>query len=222
MGHMRSLTLNRNRFICDLIKGKAVLDVGCVNHRVEFRAVSHWLHGGIAESAKSVVGLDYEAGEVAKLKEMGFNVVVGDATDFDLKRKFDVVVAGEIMEHLLNAGGFLKCARRHLKPGGLLVLSTPNAIGIVYMLQNLLRGRELDNPDHICLYSQTTMTTLLAKCGFRVKSIVFYPEAALDCRESATAYYLRQALQLSVAWFRPSVCHHFITIAEPITEDGVC
>ena len=37
------------------------------------------------------------------------------------------VFAGELIEHLGNVEGFLSSARRHLGPGGQLVLTTPNA-----------------------------------------------------------------------------------------------
>ena len=205
--------VDRNRFITRLVAGKDVLDVGCVNHQVESRIITRWLHGEIAEVAHSVLGLDYEAAEVEKLKVLGFQVMTADATDFKLDRTFDAIVGGEIMEHLPNAGGFLKCARSHLRVGGKLILSTPNAICITYFLQNLLHGRELDNPDHVCLFSPTTLTTLLKKCGYRVDSITFYPEAALDSRENKFTYCIRQALQLAVAYCRPSLCHHFIAVA---------
>ena len=46
--------------------------------------------------------------------------------NFDLGRTFDTVFAGELIEHLGNVDGFLSSARRHLEPGGQLVLTTPN------------------------------------------------------------------------------------------------
>ena len=59
----------------------------------------------LKDAASEALGFDYEEAEVAKLRDMGFDAVAGDATNFDLDRKFDVVVAGEILEHVLSARG---------------------------------------------------------------------------------------------------------------------
>ena len=60
----------------------------------------------------------------------GTTCVAADAEEFDLGRSFEVVWAGEIIEHLSCAGGFLDAARRHLEPGGRLVITTPNAFAV--------------------------------------------------------------------------------------------
>jgi 2-polyprenyl-3-methyl-5-hydroxy-6-metoxy-1,4-benzoquinol methylase len=42
------------------------------------------------------------------MKAEGFDVIAADATDFDLGRQFDAVVCGEVIEHVLNAGGLMR------------------------------------------------------------------------------------------------------------------
>jgi len=58
--------------------------------------------------------------------QSGFNVVVGDAETLDMDGKYDYVVAGELIEHLLNPGAFLAAAKGWIAEGGTLIITTPN------------------------------------------------------------------------------------------------
>ena len=213
---MKRFTSNRNVFLADLARGLDVLDVGCVDHDMHTRMDGNWLHDSLRHTAKNIVGIDYEADYIQKLQAEGYNVLCADATCFDLSRQFDVIVAGELLEHLANAGRFLICARRHLRPGGKLVLTMPNAVCLNYFVQNLLKGHELDNPDHCCLYSETTLRCLLKRYGFHVEQVVYYPELGAAEQGSLMnwlSWWGRQVTQYACAPLRPSLCHHFITIA---------
>ena len=79
---------------------------------------------------REAVGSELDAKLAARARERGFDVRAGDAQALDLGRTFDVVWAGELIEHLSCAGAFLDGARRHLEPGGRLVLTTPNAFAV--------------------------------------------------------------------------------------------
>lgn len=213
------LVTDRCSYIPTLVKGLHVLDIGCVEHNLENRRKGHWLHEHMVKSAASVLGLDYEAEQVELMKREGYNVVAGDATNFDLGREFDVVMAGELIEHILNAGAFLRCAHKHLKTDGRIILTTPNANCLIYALENLLLGREIDNPDHVAIYSPTTLSLLLKKCGFAVEGVVFLAENTAYCHTSGLAkllVYVKQALQLTLGWLQPSICHHMVVIARKV------
>lgn len=216
------LVTDRCRYLPELVRGRRVLDIGCVEHNLENRKRGRWLHDRLAKTASSILGLDYEVEQVEQMKREGYNVVAADATCFSLPERFEAVVAGEVIEHLLNPGLFLECARKHLAPDGLLVLTTPNANCLVYFLENLFLGREIDNPDHVALYSPTTLSLLLAKCGFAVEGIVFLAENTAYCHTSAVhkiLVYLKQAAQLALGMIRPSLCHHMIVVARPKATD---
>jgi SAM-dependent methyltransferase len=51
-----------------------------------------------------------------------------------IKKKFDVVIAGEIIEHLESPIQFIRYCKNLLVPRGMLILTTPNAIGLQYLL----------------------------------------------------------------------------------------
>lgn len=212
------LVRDRVELIQELVKGKSVLDVGCVEHSSENEVRSIWLHRAICHVAKDVVGLDYEEEEVRKLREKGYNVVSGDATNFDLKRTFDVVVAGEILEHLLDARGFLTSARRHLTAGGILVMTVPNANSINYFMQNLLYGYEVDGYDHVAFYTPLTMHNLLRKCGFDTKEMMFLQPATTAQHRSPkdrVMVGLFGLIQLPLVTMRRSLCRQLAVVACP-------
>ncbi len=105
--------------------GERILDIGCGNARDIAR---------IAELGGEVVGVDISAGMVAaarkELERMGKNDIalqVGDATNLDFPdASFDKVLCSEVIEHIPDTPRALREMRRILKPGGSLVLSTPN------------------------------------------------------------------------------------------------
>jgi ubiquinone/menaquinone biosynthesis C-methylase UbiE len=105
--------------------GERVLDIGCGNARDITR---------IAERGGEVVGVDNSPGMVEaarqELERMGLSGItlqVGDATSLDFAdASFDKVLCSEVIEHIPDAAQALREMRRVLRPGGSLVLSTPN------------------------------------------------------------------------------------------------
>jgi len=81
---------------------------------------------------------------------------------------YDVAVAFEVLEHIVDPSQLIQNARRSLKAGGLLILSTPN--GASYEV-DLLREKSNQVPfEHVRLYNPKSMATLLQRFGFDVIS----------------------------------------------------
>src|SRR3989442_11455484 len=84
------------------------------------------------------VGVDVERGSLRKAADTSDRVDYLAATaDAGLPFRtgsIDSVVASEVYEHLTHPEGFIEEVRRILKPGGRLVLTTPNSESIVLML----------------------------------------------------------------------------------------
>jgi len=88
-------------------------------------------------------------------------------------RVFDYVVIADVIEHLKNREQLLRSARRHLKPDGRLLISTPN-IAIWFYRLSLLAGRFEYGPrgildeTHVHLFTQSTFRREVEKGGFRI------------------------------------------------------
>ena len=133
-----------------------------------------WLHALVASVAAEVVGIEIDESLAARARERGYNVVVGDAQTMDLARTFEVVWAGEIIKHLSCAGGFLDAARRHLEPGGRLVITTPNAFAVSNFVYRV-GGRPRINKGHTCWYDEVTLSQLLRRHGYEVVEVSYLP-----------------------------------------------
>jgi len=160
----------REDIILRYITGKDVLDLGGVDHYAlrEKIASDIWLHALIANNAHSCLGVDILEDRVKEAVEHGFNFEVGNAEHLAYDQAYDVVVAGELVEHVYNAGLFLDSSWRALRPSGHLIITTPNNFALSRMLYAMLRGIEACHPEHTCYYSPQTLAYVVARHGFLV------------------------------------------------------
>lgn len=152
--------------IVELCRGKDVLDIGCVGGDTGIN-VDRTSHAQFEAVARSCMGIDIVEDEIARWRTSGHDVVLADAEDFVINRKFDIIVASDLIEHLANPGKFLERARHHLKKSGRLCIVTPNAHSFNNVFKSLLGLEVESNPEHACWYDRTTLRQLLARFGFR-------------------------------------------------------
>lgn len=160
-------------FFTHYANGKKVLDLGCVNHNPRTYQSKYWVHKALCKVAERCKGLDLYEDGVEFLQARGFDIVCGDAEDFDLDETFDVAVAGDLIEHLNNAGKFLECVYRHLSPAGVLVLSTPNPWYWRFVIKATFSWNVRPNPEHVCWYCGATLKALLHRFGFEIIEMAF-------------------------------------------------
>jgi SAM-dependent methyltransferase len=193
--------------LVEFARDRRVVHVGFVDeHRLEAKVGSGtWLHARLAESASSLVGLDVEEEGVRWATEHGFEAYAVDAQSpkavAALKLEpADVVIAGEVVEHLDAPGPFFGSLLQLVRPGGLLVVTTPNA----YRLLNFLApvgGVELVHPDHTAWHSPQTLATLLARSGWEVEGTAYYQNPA-PAMEGITGGVIRGGRALFVRFGR--------------------
>jgi 2-polyprenyl-3-methyl-5-hydroxy-6-metoxy-1,4-benzoquinol methylase len=168
----------REAHILERCRGRSVLHLGCADAPFldERLATGTLLHAKLLAIAPETVGLDSDPQSVERMRSlMRAPIFVGSAESLsvDLGR-FDVVVAGELIEHLNNPGLFLESVKRVLTVDGELIITTPNA----FCLRRALRvavGTESVHPDHVSYYSHATLSALLARFGFAVIFAANYP-----------------------------------------------
>jgi 2-polyprenyl-3-methyl-5-hydroxy-6-metoxy-1,4-benzoquinol methylase len=175
--------------------GRSVLDVGCASGWKR----PDWFHALIAEEAAEIVGVDVDAQAVRELAARGHHVVLGDATEIELGRCFDVVHAGELIEHLDNPRAFLNAAKRHLRPDSLLILSTPNPFCVTNFIYRL-GGRAKLNRDHQCWYCEDTLRQLLERNGFTPLELRYLRHRTPGRLRAGVSSLLRATLPDRLAW----------------------
>jgi len=177
------------------MRGKRVLDVGAASgHKRE-----DWLHARIASVAARAVGIDIDETGVAAARSRGYDVRVADASKVDLGERFDVVFAGELIEHLSNFDGFLESAYRHLEDNGHLVLTTPNAFCVSNFVYRFGFSVKVHH-EHTCWFCEDTLATLLARRGFEVDHVDYVPHSTPGAVRRALAGSVRRLLPKRLAW----------------------
>jgi hypothetical protein len=155
--------VDRRGFILDLVKGKRVLEFGA----------SGPLHDEIMKAASAYVGVD----RVDAPGVVGFDL---DDVREDMlpssDQLVDLIVCGEVLEHLSNPGWFLTRLRGHF-PDVPVLITVPNAFSLAGAVF-AQKGIENVNIDHVCWYSYRTVRTLLERVGYTAQLVGWYHGSA--------------------------------------------
>lgn len=154
--------LRRDFLLGGVAPGERVLDVGCGEGA--FTAA-------LAAAGALPLGVDVAAEPLRRASrrhpELDFRLLVPGELPAG---GFDVVWAGEVIEHVADGAGLLDELRRVLRPGGRLLLSTPDHPRRLVWALALRRGafeRHFDpRADHLRFFTQRTLGLLLEEAGF--------------------------------------------------------
>jgi 2-polyprenyl-3-methyl-5-hydroxy-6-metoxy-1,4-benzoquinol methylase len=186
-GHGMDLREGRVRKAFRLIAEEppgTLLDVGCGAGE---------LGGRLAAAGWRVFGLALVERQAARAAAGGVRAAAGDvAAGLPFRAgRLDAVFAGEIIEHLVDTDAFVAELRRVLRPGGILVITTPNLASFENRVK-LLLGRypvwvdyRLAGSGHVRAYTPRILRAQLAAHGFRVERHVgnwvpFVPQRFTD------------------------------------------
>jgi len=167
----------RLEIIQEFCRDKEVLDVGCVHHDIENADMGSWLHKTVVEVAAYALGVDYLEDAVAALVQRGYNVVVGDVnTPLTIDRKFDVIVVGNLIEHLTNFEGLMKNLNQLLKPDGVALVSTANPFFREQYFYSAFKNDIIVNPEHTCWLDPVTLDQLCRRFGLETTEVRWVKE----------------------------------------------
>jgi 2-polyprenyl-3-methyl-5-hydroxy-6-metoxy-1,4-benzoquinol methylase len=171
-------------------EARCILHVGCTNAP---NTLGRWregtlIHKRLCEQAdrerQRVVGIDIDRPSLAWLKERmpDEEILFADAQRlgdyFAPDVRFDLIIAGDVIEHLPNPGLFLASCAERLTPTGRILLTTVNAFGVARFVKALL-NHEAVHPEHTAYYSHRTISRLCAMCGMQVEWLGYYRCEAL-------------------------------------------
>lgn len=201
----------REEIILPLVVGKRVLDCGGVDHWATDKKIAEgtWLHAQIAACASSCIGVDILEEPVKRINQQGkYNFIVANVEQLPFYEEFDVVVAGEIVEHLYNMGSFLDSVWRSLCADGYLIITTPNFHRLSSIVYSLLLNKEVCHPEHTCYYSKQTLSYIVEKHGFVVENHYLLSRKA----KSVIIEKLRNA----IIRLRPTVAETILLVARKV------
>ena len=162
----KSSYLDTNIMFLHAVKQGRVLDVGCGNGgRLELLKKLGW----------TVKGIDFDRHAVEAAREKGLDADSGELKSMKYPAdSFDAVIMSHVIEHVPQPRELLAECVRLLKPGGRLVMLTPNAesLGLDYY-GRCWRG--LEPPRHLQIFSQPALEQIVKQAGLNVvkgKSLV--------------------------------------------------
>ncbi len=136
------------------------------------------LHGLLCKECTECVGVDLDQVGIAELGKIipGVELHVCNAEDINkvpplAGRKWEFIVAGDVVEHMDNPGKFFAAARDLLNDDGVLIVTVPSAFSIKRFVWLMLTGREQVHPDHTAYFSESTLTTVGKRNGFSISRI---------------------------------------------------
>jgi 2-polyprenyl-6-hydroxyphenyl methylase/3-demethylubiquinone-9 3-methyltransferase len=178
------------------LDGKSALDVGCG---------AGLLAEPLARLGAKVTAIDAAPELIAVARDHA--AMMGLAIDYraspveDLKGQFDLLTSMEVIEHVADPAAFMMALAKRLAPGGLLVLSTPNATSWSKLMMITL-GEGLGRipkgtHDFDKFIPPERMKVLLADAGLRcldVEGIAWSPTRGLHLSEDLRLNYLVAAV----------------------------
>lgn len=153
-------------------RGKFILDLGCGDG---------FLMERIRAQGNQVMGVEIAENALIKARKKGFHVYdlsLSENWAAQIKEKFDLVVAGEIIEHIFDTDKFLKNIWLILKENGKLIITTPNiaslgrrillCFGKNPLIEATARGYDAG---HIRYFTKDTLLKLLQENHFKVEKV---------------------------------------------------
>ena len=179
--------VNKNDYLLWQCRCQRVIHVGFTDHGFAHlrKREDLWLHSKLAAVSSSLVGIDVDAPGVADAVDAGFEAYSVDCSDPNAVASLGLepaarVVASEVIEHIDQPGPFLHGLHSLCRPDGRLLVTTPNAHGLINAAASILRGVEIAHPDHVLAFTWRTLTELLRRHGWRVLYTVTYIPAIVD------------------------------------------
>ena len=150
-------------------KNKKVLEFGCANGRMS----KH-----LKENGCKIIGVEIDRQDAEAARAFCEEVIVGDIEDSSIlqkiKTKFDVIIFGDVLEHLKKPERILSAVSDFLNEGGYVLVSLPN-IAYFTVRKDLLFGRfkyddkgGIIDTEHIRFFTLATAKKMFFNCGYDV------------------------------------------------------
>jgi len=164
----RETRLKKCRNIIESLPVGRLLDIGCSTGDW----AAHWQDKGW-----QCAGLDIDKEHVQLAQGRGIDAkycdLNHDQLPFDNER-FDLIFAGEVIEHLIDTDGFISELYRCIQPGGHVLITTPNLVSFENRVRIMLGvypawvNYNLSGSGHVRAYTPRVLRKQLREHGFEV------------------------------------------------------
>jgi 2-polyprenyl-3-methyl-5-hydroxy-6-metoxy-1,4-benzoquinol methylase len=138
--------------ILSLIEGRDVLDVGCG---------ACLLSEMLSEKNYDVTAIDNDSKAIEIAKKKGIIGFTADINTWKTDKKFDCVIAADVLEHIDDDKSVIRKIHDMLKPNGCFILNVPS--------YKFLFGKHDISLGHKRRYSDSELKTKLQESGFRIE-----------------------------------------------------
>jgi 2-polyprenyl-3-methyl-5-hydroxy-6-metoxy-1,4-benzoquinol methylase len=197
--------IEREQYILDAAKGaESILHIGCSDHPFTESLLGSdgLLHSRLLGQAPHAVGFDISRTGIALLKKQypKASFLLGDAETLGEsvpENQYELIIAGEVLEHLSNPGLFLAACAKVLKKDGKLLLTVPNAFGIRRLIHVFMKVENY-HPDHTFYLSENTVKVLADRYGFSISRSFYYGTPTCGSFIKKVLYALVEALPAKI------------------------
>lgn len=166
-----ALRLTFRKFLRQLkrrnMTGGHLLEVGCS-------------YGFLLEEAesmfKSLTGTDFDSEALKRVKQLGYQGIQGGVDALPTDKRYDLIVATGVIEHIYNPIEFVKQLSQYLSATGWIVLATPPMNSFWLKLQGK-NWASFKIPEHVTYYDHHTLSELFRRCGATETTRLAYPQA---------------------------------------------
>lgn len=203
---------NKKSLIESLITRKDdVLDVGFWGQGVTIHD-PNWVHALLKARASNVYGIDLVFDDAKMQPKDHYQKVSAEQANFG--KSFDVVFAGDVIEHLSNPGLFLDACKKLLSKEGRLIITTPNCFNLFNIIEKVKKEEPTVNRDHVAYFNRKTITVLLGRAGLEVKEIGHLYSLGNSHKESFKKK-IQNILYRFLSFFTPKFIETLVIVAVP-------
>ena len=207
-----SITMNFDRasYFKDQVRNKSVLHVGCSDYPLteERLKTNNLLHQILENSASKILGIDCSIKGINILEKHGLKTVkLMDAENMSLESEFDIILTGDVLEHMNNPGKFLEKVPDLLTTDGELIIGAPNAFTL-NAIKVWFLGREYTHKDHTFYFSPKTLTELCSRYNLLPVRLVYTVQPKSGA-ESDLFIMARKLILKRFKTMSPSFIMHF-------------
>lgn len=181
----------------------SLLDVGCGNGHFLWRA---------KQKGWAVKGIETSEEDARSAREkFEIEVTSQDFENYPKGETFDCIAMWDFIEHVPNPREILEKARTLLKPGGLLLVATPDHFSLINFLANFIYQisfhaiqkplEVLFVPEHILYFTDSTVRSLVKEAGYEIVEEV---KTGTDIDRYQTSWFFNVTAKFLLAlskWF---------------------